>query len=189
MSSSGDKGNISSKGARTTCLRGSSANRGASKRPGEKSKILSMDQLVLQKGKRKKCVVAHPKGSHISKYIDSAHDKWQVMDTNSKASKDSNFTLGLHRECDKAKNSISPTIHPDSTLERNPLQLALAHTNVTGRHYWRNAKEIRGKKRGKRQNNQHAHTRRWLESHKDENEQGIQLQSLLRKIHQCQHQI
>lgn len=46
-----------------------------------------------------------------------------------------------------------------------------------------------GKKGKKNQNNQHTWTRRCLESHKDENEQGIQLQSLLRNIHRCQHQI
>lgn len=41
-----------------------------------------------------------------------------MKDTNNKGSRDSNFTLGLQGECDKVKNSISPTIHPDSTLKK-----------------------------------------------------------------------
>lgn len=70
-----------------------------------------------------------------------------MKDTNNEGSKDSNFTLALQRECDKVENSISPTIPPDSTLERSRLQFALAHTNVTGRHYLRNPKEFMRKKR------------------------------------------
>lgn len=102
-----------------------------------------MDQLLLQKGKRKKRV-----SFLFSKYIESPHDEWWVKDTNNEGSKDSNFTLGLQRECDEVKNSVSPTIHPDSTLERNPLPFALAHTNVPGTHYLRNAKEFMSR-RGK----------------------------------------
>lgn len=85
-------------------------------------------------------LAAHPKGSPISKYINSPHDDCWVKDTNNEGGKDSNFTLGLQRECDKVMSSISPTIHSDSTLERNPLQFALAHTNVTGRHYLKTQK-------------------------------------------------
>lgn len=69
-----------------------------------------------------------------------------MKDSNNEESKDSNFTLELQREGNKVKNSISPTTHPDSTLGKNPLQFALAHTNVSGRHYLRNAKELVGEK-------------------------------------------
>lgn len=48
-------------------------------------------------------LVAHPKGSHISKYIDSPRDEWWVKDANSKGSKGSNFTLGLQREGDEIR--------------------------------------------------------------------------------------